>query len=340
MVREQLANEGERTGKENIIGIEPTHDVARRSIETLLDSVGLTVIFFNLKIGKILVIFFYDLRAIISGATVDYYIFKIGVMLVDDGENGPFQEFTLVVRWSNYGNFGRHNWYYKGMWQRLSKLNLGETVDWIKSRDGGVVLCCTLNEMMMASDDNEVRGAMNRANILTPDGMPLVWWLRYKTGSCSRVYGPELLEELIINNEKLIIKHLFIGDKNNKDFFEKYGEYVVLPYREKFEEEDYKMVADKISSGQAKIVWIGLGARKQIIMADELRKRVPNRIYITVGAAFDFLSGNIRQCPKLIRNIGGEWIFRLVTEPKRLSRRYLCIVRYLINRLNPFRVER
>lgn len=80
-------------------------------------------------------------------------------------------------------------------------------------------------------------------------------------------------------------------------------------------------------------MWIGLGAKKQIVVADELYKRLPNRVYITVGAGFDFLSGNVSQAPRWLREIGGEWLYRIYREPKRLIPRYYKIIGWLLSKL-------
>jgi N-acetylglucosaminyldiphosphoundecaprenol N-acetyl-beta-D-mannosaminyltransferase len=210
----------------------------------------------------------------------------------------------------------------------ISTRSLGETVEWI-SKNTGTVYCCTLNEVMMAEEEKSFKKILERGDLLTADGMPLVWWMKFKTGRGERVYGPELLNKLLIANYELRIKHLFIGDRNNKKYFKKYGDYLVLPYKDKFEESDYEMMVEEIKKSGAKVVWIGLGTEKQIIAADELRKRLPDRVYVTVGAAFDFLSGNKKQAPKWLRNAGGEWLFRLIMEPKRLGKRYLKMIFFL-----------
>jgi len=126
------------------------------------------------------------------------------------------------------------------------------------------------------------------------------------------------------------VGQFFIGDEKNQGYFSKLGKYLVLPYKDKFDENDYKRIVEEIRKSKTKVVWIGLGQRKQIIAADELKKRLPDRIYVTVGAAFDFLSGNKKQAPKWLRNMGGEWLFRWLSEPKRLTKRYLGIMGFLV----------
>ena len=94
----------------------------------------------------------------------------------------------------------------------------------------------------------------------------------------------------------------------------------------------YQMIVEKIKNSKARVVWLGLGAKKQIVMANSLYKMLPDRVYITVGAAFDFISKNKKQAPKWLRNLGGEWLFRCIQEPGRLAKRYKNIVSFMVRR--------
>lgn len=228
----------------------------------------------------------------------------------------------------------------------ISCLDLKETTEkilfWIKNERGGVVYCCTLNEMMMANEEVKLKRILSgKGDILTPDGMPLVWGLKLKGfKEAERVYGPELLENFINQNKVNNINQLFIGDEKNQKYFEKLGSYLVVPYRDEFRESDYIKMVEKIKKSKAKVVWLGLGAKKQIVVADRLHKRLPGLVLVTVGAAFDFLSGNKKQAPRWLREMGGEWLFRLFSEPKRLSKRYFKIIWFLVKNIGEIGVKK
>lgn len=211
----------------------------------------------------------------------------------------------------------------------ISELSFKQTMEWIK-KNRGRVYCCTLNELMMAREDKKLEAMINSAEVLTPDGMPLVWNLRRKGKKAERVYGPDLMRAVLENGGK---DNVFIGDSENEKYFSKFGKYIVAPYKEKFEEADYQQIIMTLKDNRKKIVWVGLGARKQIEMADRLFREIPENTYVTVGAAFDFLSGQKKQAPKWIRNNGGEWLFRLIMEPRRLAKRYLRIIGFIARRL-------
>ena len=70
------------------------------------------------------------------------------------------------------------------------------------------------------------------------------------------------------------------------------------------------------------IIWVGLGSPKQDFLTSKLYERFGLTV-CGVGAAIDYLSGESKEAPSIIRNSGFEWLYRLVREPKRLWRRYL-----------------
>jgi N-acetylglucosaminyldiphosphoundecaprenol N-acetyl-beta-D-mannosaminyltransferase len=192
---------------------------------------------------------------------------------------------------------------------------------------------CTLNEIVMAEQDLEFRKKLLKPNtILVTDGIPLVWLMKHKTGFGERIYGPDFLKNVLFDNKRKI-NNIFVGDKKNNKYFKKFGNYIIMPMKERFNRGDYKNLLEKIDKTNGKIVWLGLGAKKQIEVADELKKRGIKKVIITVGAAFDYLSGNKKQAPKILRNSGLEWLYRLLTEPKRLWPRYSQIIKFLVNKI-------
>jgi N-acetylglucosaminyldiphosphoundecaprenol N-acetyl-beta-D-mannosaminyltransferase len=87
--------------------------------------------------------------------------------------------------------------------------------------------------------------------------------------------------------------------------------------------EEDKGIANRINTSQAQIVWVGLGSPKQDIWMAVHRAQLNAPVLIGVGAAFDFFAGRIRQAPHWIQRSGLEWLYRLISEPSRLWRRYL-----------------
>jgi N-acetylglucosaminyldiphosphoundecaprenol N-acetyl-beta-D-mannosaminyltransferase len=71
------------------------------------------------------------------------------------------------------------------------------------------------------------------------------------------------------------------------------------------------------------VIWVGLGAPKQEIWMYEHVNDLKVPVMVGVGAAFDFLAGVKNQAPRLFRENGFEWLWRLISEPRRLWRRYV-----------------
>lgn len=82
------------------------------------------------------------------------------------------------------------------------------------------------------------------------------------------------------------------------------------------------VIADINDSG-ADIVLVALGVPRQEIWIDQHRDLIDARLVMGVGALFDFLAGNVRRAPSIVRTVRSEWVWRLAMEPRRMAHRYL-----------------
>jgi N-acetylglucosaminyldiphosphoundecaprenol N-acetyl-beta-D-mannosaminyltransferase len=181
------------------------------------------------------------------------------------------------------------------------------------------------------------KDALNSFYLNLADGTPVVWVGKWKGAtSIKRGYGPDFFHVLMARSANESITHFFCGGKEGvalelKEVCEKkYHNFKVVdtycpPFRE-FSDKEMAELGQRISKSGAHIVWIGLGAPKQEIFAQRLSKHTKVSFIITVGAAFDFHTGRMRQAPKWMQRSGLEWFFRLMMEPKRLYKRYLRVV--------------
>jgi N-acetylglucosaminyldiphosphoundecaprenol N-acetyl-beta-D-mannosaminyltransferase len=155
--------------------------------------------------------------------------------------------------------------------------------------------------------------------------------LKYK--NVRRVYGPELMQEICAISGENGYKNYLYGSKTDvliklrAKLKQQYPALIISgsfspPFRQLTKAEDDQIVED-INKSNSDIVWVGLGSPKQDLWMYEHKGRINAPVMIGVGAAFDFLAGVKPQAPRWIRNNGFEWLFRLVTEPNRLWRRYL-----------------
>jgi N-acetylglucosaminyldiphosphoundecaprenol N-acetyl-beta-D-mannosaminyltransferase len=206
-------------------------------------------------------------------------------------------------------------------------------LEWAVAGERRYVCVATVNNVIEARDDAGYREVMNAADLVTPDGMPLVWGLRLLgVPGASRVYGPDLTPILCRRAQALGVPvglygatpqvlEAFAGNLRSRFPRLEIAYAYSPPFRDLRRREDERIVADINASG-AELLLVGLGAPKQERwMADHLGRVVP--VMVGVGAAFDFLAGTKRMAPGWIQRAGMEWCYRLAHEPRRLWRRYL-----------------
>ncbi|MEZ5403260.1 MAG: WecB/TagA/CpsF family glycosyltransferase [Bryobacteraceae bacterium] len=206
-------------------------------------------------------------------------------------------------------------------------------LDWVRSDTPAYVCVSTVHMVMEAYDEPSYQRAVNRANLVTPDGVPLVWCLRMLGNSAaSRVYGPDLTPRLLEEAAAHLIPVGFYGgapavvDKLvatvKRDFPGVEVAYAESPPFRPLSPEEDEAVVRRIRESGARILFVGLGCPKQERWMASHCHRL-NTVMLGVGAAFDFLTGAKPQAPRWMMRAGLEWLFRLVTEPRRLWLRYL-----------------
>jgi N-acetylglucosaminyldiphosphoundecaprenol N-acetyl-beta-D-mannosaminyltransferase len=186
-----------------------------------------------------------------------------------------------------------------------------------------------------AQDDPALKDIFNRALLVTPDGMPIVWMGRLqKHSSIRRVYGPDLVLNLCEHSQSNGFTHFFFGGKPGvaeelahvlQTRFPGLGVAgTFCPPFGPLNAQERDALAKKVRETRPDFFWVGLSTPKQEFFMGEYISILPEaKIFIGVGAAFDLLTGRVPQAPRWMQRIGLEWLFRLVQEPKRLWRRYL-----------------
>lgn len=204
---------------------------------------------------------------------------------------------------------------------------------WAVAGESRTVTFANVHMMMEAREDADFQARLNAADMVNPDGMPLVWALRaLGERIADRVYGPDATRLLLGAAETAGIPVGFYGgDQATLAALleEVRGQHPQLrvalakspPFRPLSPSEDENMVRE-ISASGARLLFVGLGCPKQEKWIMEHRGRV-SAVMLAVGAAFDFMAGTKPQAPRWMMRIGLEWAFRLASEPRRLLGRYL-----------------
>jgi len=206
---------------------------------------------------------------------------------------------------------------------------------WISRGDAGRYIAVTNTHVVVEAErDRSFRQTLVCADLVVPDGMPLVWMGRRNGFHMpQRVYGPDLFEAFCRETHEKGYTHFFYGgapgtpEEIARVLKKRYPGLRVVgtyspPFRPLTPEEDAQTVA-MINRAAPDVLWIGLGCPKQERWMHEHRSCLAVPVMLGVGAAFDFLSGRTPQAPRWIREHGLEWLYRLCKEPRRLWRRYL-----------------
>jgi N-acetylglucosaminyldiphosphoundecaprenol N-acetyl-beta-D-mannosaminyltransferase len=194
--------------------------------------------------------------------------------------------------------------------------------------------------ILEARRDPIVARAFADATIAVPDGTPTVWvgWLQKHSGM-GHVTGPALMREIFKRDEFARYTHFFYGGKEGvaeelaANMFRQFpwtrivGTYTP-PFRELTLAEEMELIK-AIKLRKPDIIWVGISTPKQELFMRRMLPLLQTRLMFGVGAAFDFHTGRIRDCPAWIKTAGFQWLHRLLQDPKRLWRRNLSNAGFL-----------
>lgn len=204
---------------------------------------------------------------------------------------------------------------------------------WAAARQSRYVCICNVHVVVTARQSSEFCRIVNEADMATPDGMPLAWVLRRRGfPRQDRINGPDLMWRLCREADENNLSVFLYG--STQDTLEQltgrlgriFPRLVIAgvfspPFRLLSDEED-QAVTNIINGSGAHIVFVGLGCPKQELWMAAHRGKV-QAVMIGVGAAFDYHAGTLERAPMWMQRGGLEWLFRLISEPKRLWKRYL-----------------
>jgi N-acetylglucosaminyldiphosphoundecaprenol N-acetyl-beta-D-mannosaminyltransferase len=211
---------------------------------------------------------------------------------------------------------------------------LAQIAHWIDARERHYVSVCNVHTVMECQQDPRMRQAVNGASLATPDGMPLVWLGTFKSKRVvQRVYGPDLMIALCELSVQRGYSHYFYGGAEGvpellaQSLTARFPDlHVAGTYSPPFgplAAKENAGLADQINAVYPDVIWVGLGTPKQDLWMAANRNRLNAPVLIAVGAAFDFYTGRKKQAPIWMQRSGLEWLFRLLSEPRRLWKRYL-----------------
>lgn len=211
-----------------------------------------------------------------------------------------------------------------------------EVEGYLKGNDLKVIYTPNPEIVMGAKDDHKLREIINNGDMITADGIGLIYASKIKRKPLKeRVTGYDLSMRLLnIANENNYSLYL-LGGKDGvakaaaENIKSSYKNIKIAGYHHGYfkgshngnynSEEEVKLIED-MNSSNPDIIFVGLGFPKQEIWIDNNRHRIKGRVIIGNGGVMDVLSGNLKMTPDIYRKLGLEWLHRLIREPSRIKR--------------------
>jgi N-acetylglucosaminyldiphosphoundecaprenol N-acetyl-beta-D-mannosaminyltransferase len=204
---------------------------------------------------------------------------------------------------------------------------------WAKARVSKVVCVANVHMLMEAYWHLELGSVLQEADLVTPDGMPLVWMMRLMGAhSQDRVPGLDILTSVCQLAQNQSVSVYFLGSQATilnqmrtrleREFPNlKIAGMEPLPFRPLTPTEDADVI-QRVNESGAGVVLIALGCPKQEYWMAQHKNRI-EAVMIGLGGAFPVYAGVHKRAPQWIRDWGLEWFYRLIQEPKRLWSRYI-----------------
>ena len=204
---------------------------------------------------------------------------------------------------------------------------------WATAQKSCYVVAANVHVVMTAYWDADYQAILRGAALVTPDGMPLVWALRWLgIPQQQRVYGPDLMLAWCQRAAQTQLPIYLYGgtaamlERLTQELSQRFPDLAIAgayapPFRPLTRAEEAADV-ERIHRSQATVVFVALGCPKQEQWMARQQGQL-NAVMIGVGAAFSFLSGEVSHAPRWMMRLGLEWLYRFSQEPRRLWQRYL-----------------
>jgi N-acetylglucosaminyldiphosphoundecaprenol N-acetyl-beta-D-mannosaminyltransferase len=190
------------------------------------------------------------------------------------------------------------------------------------------ILAVNPEKVMSVPRDPWLWQFVRQANLLIPDGIGVVWAARFLRGAVSsRVPGADLMQKLCGLAERRGYPIFLYGAK------EEVSEAAAARLQERFPglkiagrangfvpAEEMNALVDRINSSGAKILFVALGSPRQERWIAEHRSRLQVKVIQGIGGTLDTIAGTVKRAPVAWQRLNLEWLYRLLSDPRRLAR--------------------
>ena len=221
----------------------------------------------------------------------------------------------------------------------VDNLTMEEAVDeidqMIATDRKGYIVTPNMDGIVILEEDEMFQKAYDEAALVLTDGKPLIWISHLLRAPIKeKVSGSDLFPELcgraaekgytifILGAEEGVAPKAIANMKKKYPDIRFCG-YYSPPYGFEKKTDELKKTIDRINEAKPDILAVALGAPKGEKFLYQVRDRINAKISLQIGATIDFMAGKVKRAPKWMSDMGFEWLFRIMQEPKRLLKRYV-----------------
>ena len=185
----------------------------------------------------------------------------------------------------------------------------------------------TVNEIVI---NDSLLKAVNNADLVSIDGMSVVWALRFLGHKVpERVATPDLADDVIALAARDKYSIYLLGAREasvvkcRDNLIICFPELTIAGYHNGYYQHDEEnKIVELINEADPDILLIGMSSSRKELFAERYRNEINASYILGVGGYFDIVAGFTKRAPKWMQNMGLEWLFRFIQEPRRMWPRY------------------
>lgn len=217
----------------------------------------------------------------------------------------------------------------------VDTLTFDEAVEYAYSHHGQIV---TINPEMIseAKKNKDFSDIIEHAELVVPDGIGVEIGLKILGHNVKRIPGIELGRALIVKFSNESKRVAFIGATHEvvesavRNLHDEIQNLNVSFYHDGYFK-DAEIVMNNLYQTKPDLVLVALGSPKQEFFIAEMKKRLPNATMIGLGGSFDVWAGHVERAPQIYQNLGLEWLYRTIKEPKRFKRIFPTLPLFILS---------
>lgn len=217
----------------------------------------------------------------------------------------------------------------------VDSFTFDEAVEYAYSHHGQIV---TINPEMIseARKNKDFSEIVEHANLVVPDGIGVEIGLKILGHKVRRIPGIELGRALIVKFSDENKTVAFVGAKPEvvesavKMLRTDIQNLNVVYFHDGYFK-DANIIMDSLYQAKPDLVLVALGSPKQEFFIAEMKTRLPNSTFIGLGGSFDVWAGHVERAPEIYQNLGLEWLYRTIKEPKRFKRIFPTLPLFILS---------